>query len=172
MEINGTTYTVGDLMRNAVIIPEGSTLRDAIHILIETKSNIGCLVDKDGKLVGGVSTLDVIRAVLPDYIESDPVAARFANMELLKEDVTRSAEKLVIDFVDRNDATAKPNSNLVEEIVVSSRDCNGRIIVIDDEGKPIGILSRTEIKQVIGAFLGIKDELKECYANKGNCCKK
>jgi len=117
------------------------------------------VVDVEGRLVGGVSTLDIIRAVLPDYIESDEVAARFANTEMLKEDACKAAAKPLSEFVDRNEATVDPDANLLEATVISSRDSNGRIIVIDEHRKPVGLLTRTEIKQVLAAFLGVSDEL-------------
>jgi predicted transcriptional regulator len=84
---------------------------------------------------------------------------------MLQEDVLKYATKPVREFVDTNDATVKGTSSLIEATVISSKDCHGRIIVVDDTNKPIGVLSRTEIKKVFGAFLGVRNELDAACGN-------
>jgi len=161
MTIDGKEYVVGDLMRDPVLIREDATLKEALGTLVDGQSNIGCVVDKNGVLVGGVSTLDIIRAVLPDYIEADTVAARFADNKMLLEDAKKAADVPLANFFDRDEATVSADTQLLEATAISSGDCNGRIIVIDKEHKPVGVLTRTEIKQVLAAFLGIKNELPQ-----------
>lgn len=169
MNIDGKQYLVRDLMRVPVLIQESVTLKEALKALVDGKSNMGCVVNAEGMLVGGVSTLDVIRAVLPDYLESDAVAARFADNAMLLEDATKAANTSLAKFINRDEATVAPDTQLLEATVISSRDCNGRIIVVDADRKPVGVLTRTEIKQVLAAFLGVRNELKE--ACEGDGCK-
>lgn len=159
MTIDGKTYKIADLMRKPVAIPKDSSLRDTLAVLLTQKTNMGVVVDTDDTFLGTVTTVDVIKAVLPDYLEGDEVAARFADDTLFKQDVRKAADKPVCDFVDREEATITEDANLLEAAVLAVQDERGRIVVLDTDKKPIGILSRTEIKKVIAAYLDIANEL-------------
>jgi predicted transcriptional regulator len=168
MTIDGKEYKVGDLMRPAVVITENTQLKDALEALINGKSNIAVVVDADGVFVGGVSTIDIIRAVLPKYLEDNKNISHFVDNKMLCEDTQKAATKLVIDFVNKNDSTIDPDANLLEATIIASADGPGRIIVVDENKKPLGILTRTEIKHVLAAFLDITHELHDFCAN-NNC---
>ncbi len=161
MTIDGKEYKVRDLMRDAVIIQKDAELSHALEALIKGKSNIAVVVDDNGALLGGVSTLDIIRAILPDYIEQDPTAAHFADTAMLREDTLKSASTSISNFINTKDVTVHPDANLLEATVLSCINAQGRIIVVDDENKPVGLLTRTEIKQVLAAFLNIENNLEE-----------
>ena len=162
MKVNGKTYKVSDLMREPLLIQRDAHLKDVLLSLLDGKTNIGCVVDEDGHFVGAVTTVDVIRAILPDYIESDEVAARFADESMLKEDVLKAACHPISEFIEEDETTVSPDTQLLEATVLSSKDCNGRIVVTDEDNKPVGILSRTQIKRALVTFLDVRDELTEC----------
>jgi len=159
MTIDGKHYKVADVMRKPVIVPRTQTLRDALALLMERNTNLGIVVEDDGTFLGTVTTLDIIRAVLPDYLEDDEVAARFADDALLKEDARKAADLPVCDFLDREETTIDADASLLEATVIAAKDSTGRIVVLDENNKPIGVLTRTEIKRVLAAYLGIKNEL-------------
>jgi CBS domain-containing protein len=159
MEIHGKEYRVRDLMRDPVLIQKGATLREALATLVEKKSNIACVVDEAGVFIGGISTLDIIREVLPDYVEYDPVAARFAHADMLKEDANNAAKVPVENFVDTEEATVAAETGVVEASVITAQENHGRIVVLDENKRPVGLLTRTEIKRVIAAFLEIENDL-------------
>ena len=168
MTIDGKEYKVRDLMREVVTIPRDTELTAALETLVQQKSNIAVVVDADGKMLGGVSTLDIIKAILPDYIEADPTAAHFADTAMLKEDTLKSASKHVCDFINTQDVTVEADASLLEATVLSCINAQGRIVVVDADNIPVGLLTRTEIKQVLAAFLGIKNDLEE-FCNNGDC---
>lgn len=165
MKIDGKEYKVRDLMRHAVIIPENAQLKEALEALVEGKVNLAVVVDADGVFVGGITTLDIIRAILPDYLEEDKAVKHFVDDEMLSEDTKKAATIPIIDFVDRRDATIDPDAGLLEATIVASGDGNGRIVVVDENKKPVGLLTRTEIKQVLAAYLDIKNDLCEFCAS-------
>jgi predicted transcriptional regulator len=105
---------------------------------------------------------------LPHYLSDDKTVANFVDDALLSEDTKKAATKLVIDFVDKNDVTIEPDANLLEATLLSASDSLGRLIVIDDDKKPLGILTRTEIKQVLAEYLDIENDL-ENICKENNC---
>jgi CBS domain-containing protein len=165
--MEGKDYKVRDLMRPTIVVRENDTLRDALEALVDGHCNVACVVDENGVLVGGFSTVDIIRAILPDYFEEDMVASRFADDSMLQEDVKRAATMPIRDFLYHEHVTIKGDATLLEATAVASAEGHSRIIVVDDENKPIGIVTRTEIKQVLANYLGIKNELKEACTTCG-----
>lgn len=159
MVINGKEYSVTDLMRPAVSIPITATLGTVLEAMISGKRNSLVVVNEDDTFAGAVNAIDVIRAVLPDYLEEDQIAARFGDFELLKEDAQKATTMTVDAFMTKNAATIKDDGSLLEAAVMAAAQGSGRIVVLNAEQKPVGVLTRTEIKQVIGQALGLSGDL-------------
>lgn len=159
MVINGKEYVASDIMRPAVTITQEATLEEVITRMVSEKRNSLVVVDSAGLLLGAVNAIDVIKAVLPDYLEESQVAARFGDFDLLKEDARRVAGMQVHEFMSKDVPTIDTDGNLLEAAVMASTQGRGRIIVVDETKRPVGVLTRTEIKQIIGQALGISGDL-------------
>jgi len=147
--------TISDLMRPAVLVDTSTTLFEALSKMIQERRNSLVVVSQDGTVAGAVNAVDIIMEVLPDYLEEDRVAAHFADTSLLKEDALRVKERSVESFMAKRVATVTPESSLIEAAVLATKQGRGRIIVVDEKNKPLGVLTRTEIKHVIAGFLDI-----------------
>lgn len=160
MTINGKSYAVEDIMRPAVFIATSATLAQTLQKMITEKRNSLIVITEAGTLAGMVNAIDIIKAVLPDYMEESSLAARFSNLELLKEDAHRVKDMLVSEFMDTDAPTIKVGGNIIEAATIAAHSGQGRIAVINNENKPVGVLTRTELKQVIGATL---DMCGDCF---------
>jgi len=159
MIVDGKEIKIADVMRPPQLIQETQTLKDALTFMIENKCNSLTVVDDAGVYAGRVSAVDIIKEVLPDYMEDDMVAARFANLDLLKQDAARAKDKLIKDFMMTDIPAIDVDDSLVEAAVLAAKQGFGRITVVDADKKPVGFLTRTEIKRVIGHFLDIPSAL-------------
>jgi predicted transcriptional regulator len=159
MTINGKEIHIGDIMRPASTIESSATLKEVLAHMTEQKRNSLAVVDTEGILIGAVNAVDIIKEVVPDYLEDDAVAARFADDELFKEDAIRVQDKPLADFMSTDIPTITKDETLIEAAVLAAKHGRGRITVVDEHKKPIGVLTRTEIKQVIAAYLGLPNEL-------------
>jgi len=157
MTVNGKNYTIQDMMRPPVFFSPDDTLRDVLAKMIASKTNSGLIVDAENTILGMVSTVDVIKAVLPEYIEDDSIAARFASEEFFEEEALVAANMPVQEFMNKDVPTVKTTDTVLEAAVMAIRSGLGRIVVVDESKKPIGVLTRTEIKLVIGTYLNIPD---------------
>ena len=155
MTIGDKTISIHDIMRPAVVVHQEDTLHDILSKMIGEKRNSLVVVDDDGRLCGMVGAIDLIKAVLPDYLEDDVVAAHFADQALLAEDAQHAKCNLVKDFMTEDAPTITESATVIEAAATAIQSGHGRITVVDDEHKPVGIITRTEIKQVIGSLLGI-----------------
>lgn len=159
MVINGKEYVASDIMRPAVTVTQEATLEEVITRMVSEKRNSLVVVDGDGVLIGAVNAIDVIKAVLPDYLEESQVAARFGDFDLLKEDARRVSGMQVREFMSKDVPTIAKSGNLLEAAVMASTQGRGRITVVDEAHRPVGVLTRTEIKQIIGQALGVSGDL-------------
>lgn len=151
---------VRDLMRHEVVtIPHTATFHEALQTCIEHKVNGVVLVDESGKYVNFLDAATLLRAALPDYIEDDLTAAKFADDEFVVDELKKIGERPVLEILDHEMKTARPDDSLVYAIAVASHNGQGRLPVLDNDGKPVGLLTRTELKRVLGGVMGIPDAL-------------
>ncbi len=155
MTINGKSYSIEDIMRPAVFISSDATLQTTLEKMIHERRNSLVVIDQKGVLLGMVNAIDIIKAVLPDYLEESNLAARFSNIDLLKEDAERVKDMAVTDFMEKKVPTIKVTGNIIEAAAIAAHSGRGRIAVVDADNKPVGVLTRTELKQVIGTTLGM-----------------
>lgn len=155
MTFNGKSYSVADIMRPAIVIHNEASLFETLEQMMKEKRNSLIVVDGEGRVIGMVNAVDIIKAVLPDYLEESNLAARFSNMDLLKEDAERVRDQNITEFMVADFPTIKENGSIIEAAAIAAHSGQGRIVVVDEDKKPVGVLTRTELKQVIGATLGI-----------------
>ncbi len=155
MTINGNLHAVKDIMRPPICVHEEDTLEAILAKMMAERRNSLTVVDDAGKLVGAVNAIDVIKAVLPDYLEDDLVAVRFANESLLKEDAEKARLTPVKEFMAKDIPQIDEDDGILEAASMAIQHGRGRITVVDKDGKPVGVITRTEIKQVIGSLLGL-----------------
>ena len=147
--------TVSEIMRMPRLIQSNKTFFDALSDMICNNTNTLLVVDDKGVLVGKLETFDLIKVVVPDYLEDDLVAAHFADENLFRDDVSVSKNILVRDFMETSPKTLSPDSPLMEAATLALQSNQARLPVIDEDGRPVGILTRTEIKKVIGMYAGV-----------------
>ncbi len=160
MVIDGETKTIKDIMREPVIIGNEATLHDVLTKMIEQKTNSLLVIDNEEKLVGIVNAGSVIAHIVPDYLEDDTIAAKFATEEMFEEEVNKSRDISVVEFMNSNPNTVKISSSIMEAAIFALSKKQVRVPVIDDQGKVAGLLTRTEFKRVIGYYMGINKSFK------------
>jgi CBS domain-containing protein len=106
--------------------------------------------------VGMVNARTLIHESVPSYLGDDATAAHFVNETIFKEEVEKVANESIEKIMDEDVKTIKANESLMKAAMIVSSGNQVRIPVLDEENRPIGLLTRTELKQVIGLFLGIK----------------
>jgi len=150
---------IQDIMRKAVLIGQDAVFIDALRKMIIDKTNSLLVVSKAGKLVGEIQSFDLIKQVVPGYIVSDEIAAHFATEEIFM-DACEAAKNIPIEkFMNKDPKTITLQSSLMEAVVVAMTHGQSRVPIVDEQHQPLGILSRTELKQVIGKSINIEESL-------------
>lgn len=149
-------YTVSAYMSTKpVTINQQATLHDAIKILIEKNTNGAVVVDHSNKVVGILSSWDIIQHIVPDYLEQDMHLASFESEDTFDARIHELADDPITKFCSSKVHTIKATHSIMEAAALLSEFRIRQLPVVDDAEKLIGYINRTDIKRAIGDVLKI-----------------
>ena len=143
-----------DITKPAVLISEEATLREAVERMNKEYTNTLLVVGENGVLVGEVSVTDILDAVIPDDLDGDGVLEHFTDEENFVDAVKLAAERPVSEFMVQDFTTVSSDDALITIVGNAIGFQRARIPVVDKENRPIGIISRQGLKQILAQFLG------------------
>lgn len=146
---------VQNIMKEAITITEKASFKDAVQLMIEQQTNSLLVVDDAGTLVGEVSVTDLLDAIVPEYLDGDNIAAHFASTTMFNEAIGDTAEKSVEHFMDRDVKSVSEHEGIMSIATTAIANKRARIPVVDNDGKPVGIISRRGLKHIIADALAI-----------------
>jgi len=129
-------------------------MRQAVELMVKNNTNTLLVVDEENKFLGLVTSKDVILAILPDFLEDVRIAAlaKEGTFDKLAKD---SENKLVKEFMNTKISKVKLDTLVVKVAANVLHQNESRLPVVDDEGRVIGIVTRTQIKNAVAKVLGI-----------------
>ncbi len=145
------------IIKKVVTIGEEATFVDATAKMISSKTNSLLVIDTDGVLVGEICVPDLLQAVVPAYLNGDSTAAHFASEAIFDEAIKEAADKKVHDFMETNITTIHEAGTLMEVAISAIGQKRSRITIVDGDNRPVGIVSRRGIKQILADKLNITD---------------
>lgn len=147
---------VKDIVKPAVIISETDTFKTALRAMTTQQTNTLLVTDEDGRLSGELSVADLLDAMVPDTLDGNKVMELFSTDEAFSESVETACSIPVSEFMSYDISPLTLNDNLISIIATAIAHQRARIPVIDDEGRPVGIISRRGLKQILAKFANIK----------------
>ncbi len=144
--------TVEDLMtRDPIVVERGSTLREVAELLDQHEVSGLPVVDDQLRLVGVVSRTDLLRRLL-----EGPAEARHDEqwLDLLTADATSKVDidvarlGIVDDVMTVEPITAKSSEKLVTVARRMADEKVHRLVVIDAQRRPIGIVTTLDLLAV------------------------
>ena len=143
-----------DITKPAVVISEEATLREAIERMNKEYTNTLLVVGEGGVLTGEVSVSDLLDAVIPDTMSGDDVIEHFTDEEKFVAAVKAAADRPVYEFMIRDFTSVTADDQLITIAANAIGFQRARIAVVDKDNRPIGIISRQGLKQILARFLG------------------
>ena len=137
------------------LISPQATLKEAVAFMIKEKTNNLVVVDEEKVFLGIVTAKDIIRAILPDFLEDKKIAA-LAGESTFDKVVKAASDVLVGDFMNTTISQVRldvPLTNVAATVLYKNE---ARLPVVDLNKKVIGIVTRTQIKQAIAIVLGVE----------------
>jgi CBS domain-containing protein len=127
--------TVDEAMtRNAVLLAADMTAEMALRRL-DQKAVSGAPVVDHGRVVGVITRRDLLVPTLLDNLADAQAPGR----------LTRLAGLRVSDLMSSEPVTAPPDCSLVEAVRTMIRHGVNRLPVVDQAGRPLGVLTRDDV---------------------------
>lgn len=148
---------VVDITKPAVLIEETASFSDALRKMVDEQTNTLLVINETGALAGEVSVSDLLDAIVPEYLDGDNIAAKFATESMFEEAVNDAAERQVSFFMSTDFDAVQATDGLMTVAATAIAHQRARIPVVDVENRPVGIISRQGLKHILARFLGIED---------------
>jgi len=146
-----------DIIKKATTINEDATFREALTAMIDGKTNTLLIINDEGILVGEVTVADLLDAIVPEYLDGDSIAANFATQKMFEEAVKSTEGQQVKFFMSTDFDSVKIDDGLMTVAANAIAHHRVRISVVDEDKRPLGIISRQGLKHIIAEFLDIED---------------
>ncbi len=148
---------IRDLTKEAVLISEDATFREAIALMVKKQTNSLLVVGENGILTGEVDVSDLLDAIVPTNLDGDHVLSRLGTEELFEMAVKDAEEKGVRDFMNTDFQSVYADDSLITIAGIAIAHQTAHIPVVDHDERPIGVISRRGLKHILAKYLGIKD---------------
>ncbi|MBD3238243.1 MAG: CBS domain-containing protein [Candidatus Moranbacteria bacterium] len=159
------------MKKNPIVIQVDQTLAEVVERMIKEKTNTIVAVDSHENLkpVGMVTTLCLIKKVLPDYLEDDPMVSAFERPGQLTCFSLKYKKEPISKIMIECRKTLDPDDTMVEAAAYASKSITRSLPVVGQDGKLIGIVDRTCIKKAIYNSI-FKIENPDCDHNNCDVC--
>ena len=149
---------IRDITREAVLISENATFREAITLMVNKGTNSLLVVGESGVLVGEVNVSDLLDAIVPTNLDGDHVITRLGSEELFEMAVQDASDIAVCDFMNTDIQSVHADDSLITIAGTAIAHQTAHIPIVDHEDKPIGVISRQGLKHILAKYLNIKDK--------------
>ena len=148
---------IRDLTKEAVLISEDATFREAIALMMKKQTNSLLVVGENGTLTGEVDVPDLLDAIVPTNLDGDHVLSRLGTEELFEIAVKDAEGKEVRDFMNTDFQSVYADDSLITIAGIAIAHQTAHIPVVDHDDRPIGVISRRGLKHILAKYLGIRD---------------
>lgn len=142
-----------DITKEAVIISEADSFTDILRRMLTEQTNSVLVIDEDGKLSGEISVSDLFDAVIPHSFDGDDVLAHLADEAAFKAAVQDAGATQAIDFMSADFDAVYLDSNIMEVAATAIAHGRARVPVVDHDDRPVGVISRRGLKDILKNFL-------------------
>lgn len=148
---------IRDLTKEAVLISEDSSFREAIELMVKKQTNSLLVVDEEGKLIGEVNVSDLLDAVIPLDVDGDHIDAILGTEAAFEKAAKEAEDKAVSEFMQVDIQSVFVDDTLLTIAATAIAHQTAHIPIVDHENRPLGVISRRALKHILAKFLGIKD---------------
>gem|GEM_PF-686767 len=142
-----------EIIKDAVVISEVATFAEALHTMNTGHTNTLLVTNDEGVLTGEVSVSDLFDAIIPTNTTGDDALSHLSDEEAFQAAVHAARDIPIFDFMSSDFDTVTPDGSLLQVAAAAIGQGRARIAVVDHDNRPVGIISRSGLKQVLEAYL-------------------
>ncbi len=156
-------YMLSDICKTSA----DTTVKEAVKKMVQQKTNSLIIVDDQDRPIGTLSSHTLIRETVPEYLKDDPVSSNFGAEGTFNKYAQKIENKIVSDIM-YNDTHILSEDDTMIEAAAYTVDTSRRILpVADKNGKCVGAITRTCIKNALYNVLYPNDQVE---SKNGGCC--
>jgi CBS domain-containing protein len=148
---------IRNLTKEAVLISEDSSFRDAIELMVKKQTNSLLVVDGEGRLIGEVNVSDLLDAIVPLDVDGDHIDAILGTEAAFGKAAKEAEDKAVSEFMQVDIQSVFVDDTLLTIAATAIAHQTAHIPIVDHENHPLGVISRRALKHILAKYLGIKD---------------
>lgn|SRR3989338_10692692 len=149
-------FLVSDYMQTKTLtLSPNTSLKEAVRMMIESKTNGAVVVGQNNKVVGILSSWDIIQYIVPEYLEQDMHLATFESGDIFAIRTLELQNDPISKFMSTSLHTCKADHSIMEAATLLSEFHIRQLPVVDDNEILVGYINRTDIKRAVGNVLGI-----------------
>jgi CBS domain-containing protein len=122
-----------------------TTVSHVIYLLHQSGLASLPVVDEDGCVVGVISERDLIRAVLPGYVDMLQSVAFLPSLDQLSRRLHEIGPRPVAEFMTEDVVAARPDDNDLHVADLMIRKGLKQIPVLDDQKRLVGVVRRIDL---------------------------
>jgi CBS domain-containing protein len=146
---------VADVMtRDVVTVGPGTPFKRIVHLVAEHKIRSVPVVADDDRVLGLVSVTDLLRK---EEFRAEPRPPWYRRL-FHRSEVSKAEGRIAADLMTSPAVSTKPDALVVEAARTMATHHVTRLVVVDDDGRIAGIVSRGDLLRV---FLRPDDEIRE-----------
>jgi CBS domain-containing protein len=145
---------VSQLMRTDLVTTDPDTgLTTLFRLLARVPSLHIYVVDQDHRMLGLITSYDLLKALSPFYMDSNLAKALPDDDSFLRHAFRANAHQTASDIMERDVPTLKPSDHFVEaEVLIRER--GGYVLpIVDDKGRLVGEVTRKMIIKYLARTL-------------------
>lgn len=149
---------IRDLTKEAVLIKEDSTFRDAVALMIRKHTNSLLVTDDTGELTGEIKVSDLLDAIVPLDMDGDSIEEILGTEKGFEKAVRAAEYREVRDFMTTDIEPVHVDDTLLTIAATAISHQTAHIPIVDHDNRPIGVISRRGLKHILAKYLGIEDK--------------
>ena len=140
---------VSDIMtRSPKTVSPDAKLQEVASIMCLYRIPALPVIDEDGKLVGNISEMDLLRNLLPT-LEDIMAGDAALEIERMKSNYSTSMKQCVSDMMVKNPVSVSPDQHVLKATAKMTSHRFRRIPVTDSDGKLVGVMSLGDVHKAI-----------------------
>lgn len=160
------------MFKNVCVISADITIAEAVKTMVEKRTNSLIVVDENQKPIGTLSSYTLVREVVPAYLKDDPVFSQFGDEGTFEHYADKFKDEKVSKFMHRDFHILTETDTMIEAASYSIKASRRILPVVDKDGKLIGAITRTCIKNALYNAIfkdnPINPEQNPCVCGKSN----
>jgi len=129
------------------------TLSNIIQFMEERNEHWCVVVDDTKRVVGVISSWDIVERLVPDYLEDDKHLASFTSPDTFRERFREISPHTAKSLMTADVKTLAPTDSLMKVATLMSEFHIHCLPVVDKDGKLLGVIKQSEMRKAFKDIL-------------------